>query len=278
MGLAYLILYGVYAFCVTLILILLFLLFKKGFVKTGSTAAIMVLLVGVYPAVTSTLEGNARATQAATLSFAPDSIDFTDKTVLFVESESSICGQDICAYGLRYGNLKTAYWTPITSPLGDDYEYASWPFDLIKDNGPFYRLGLINLEVDGPGFSLPDPVETLNTLPQVDYTVVADDSFFIHAYENQLGLAGKLPDSIRFSYMVYEGWPTPGQEPIARLLTVQYHTKPPFTWPVSTQFHYNPPLFTHRDQVRAWFCPTLLNSPFLDTEDCPKLAPQSSLP
>ena len=249
MGLAFAIIYGGYALLCAVVFCVLIFLFKKRFWKTFSVGVVVVLMGGTYPSVISQMEGAEKARRTAALSYAPQSIDFENKRVVFVESSSSICGLDICGYALRHGNLAEAYSTALY-PTDESFDGGDrWIFDIIEKEGVFHRVGLLNEE----GLFFPEPLEKLYERPEVDYTVVVEDGFFIHAYEDAFGLSGQVPDAVRFSYMVFEGWPKTGQQPIARLLTVQFHTKPAFIWPVSNDFHYSPELFVHQEQVQGWF-------------------------
>lgn len=249
LGLAYAIIYGGFAlFCACLFFVFLFLL-KKKFWKTFVLGASGVLFAGIYPAAVSQMEGYEKSRQAAALSYAPKNIDFKNKRVVFVESSSSICGLNVCGYALRHGNLAEVYSTDLY-PTDDSFDGgSSWIFDTIEKEGVFHRMEFLSEKNN----LFPEPIEKLYERPDVDYTVVVEDVFSIHAYEDAFELSGQLPDSVRFSYMVFEGWPKAGQYPIARLLTVQFHTKPAFIWPVSNDFHYSPELFVHQEQVQSWF-------------------------
>lgn len=247
----YAIVYGGYAlFCGVLLLLMVFLA-KKNYWKMFSLVMMGVLVAGVYPAAVSQIEASEKRRKAAALSFAPDRIDFKNKKVIFVESDSAICGSNVCSDAVLKGELDEVFSTSIYPSDRSFDGGATWPFDIIHEDGVFYRMGI--LESEPSGQRLADPLEKLESRPDVDYTVVSDDSFFVHAYEEAFGLSGQLPETVRFAYMVFEGWPQAGQEPIARLLTVQFHTEPFFIWPISTDFHYSPKLFVNEDRVRDWF-------------------------
>ncbi|SLN11015.1 hypothetical protein [Pseudooctadecabacter jejudonensis] len=267
MGLAYLIIYGGFALLVALVGIAILVALAKGYAKTGLAILAVALAVGIWPAVPSYFDAQSRRAGVEALSFAPGTIDFAGKTVIFVESGSTICGDNVCGHALRHGGLARAFWTG-SENLSYHHPDIAWPFDAIAQDPVIHEVEMTAPAEDANGFTYADPVAETRRLPDVDYTVLADESFIAFEYADAFGLAEKLPHTVRFAYMVFEGWPTAGQAPIARLLTVQFHQEPPFVWPVHTQFHYHPPLFENRDRVRAWFCDAPQDDAFFPPDPC----------
>lgn len=265
MGAAYAIIYLGYAACVVAAFVVIVFLFFKRFYALGAIALFAGLAFAILPAITSQIEGRRIAAAAAELSFAPDAIDFAGKRVVFAETEFTICDSGICDYALRHGGLAEVYWTPATN-LPYEAPDAAGPFAAMESLERFYRIELS--AVDEYGMRLPEPVAEGLARPEVDYTVLVDDSWLHGEYPQAFDVSADVSRTVRFMFAVYEGWPDDGQAPIARLLTAQYHTDPALIWPVSTDFNYAPPLFTHRDQVRGWFCAAPMPDPIFGPDAC----------
>lgn len=267
-AIAYLIIYGSFALFVLFVLGLAWVLLRKGYTRSGILVLSALFLAGVIPAALSQWETGKIAKAAAGASFAPDSFEFAGKTVIFAETASTICEADICGYALRHGGLSEVYWVGVNN-LSYTHPDLDWPFDAIAKDAVFYRMGLTDPQTSQSGLALPDPVAELRTRPDVDYTLLVDDSFVTLEYAQALGLSEDIARRVRFAFMVFEGWPEPGQAPVARLLTAQYSVDPYFLWPVSSRHTYSPPLFVHRDQTRSWFCAAPMDSVYFAADQCP---------
>jgi hypothetical protein len=267
-AIAYPIYYGGFALFVLAVLGGAWVLLRKGYTKSGLLVLAALFLAGVLPAALSQWETGKIAKAAQGASFAPDSIDFAGKKVIFAETAFTICEDDICGYAVRHGGLSEVYWVAANN-LKYTHPDLDWPFDAISKNVVFYRMGLTDPETSQSGLALPDPVAEMQTRPDVDYTVLVDDSFVTLEYAQAFGLPEDIARRVRFSFMVFEGWPEPGQAPVARLLTAQYSVEPYFLWPVSSRHTYSPPLFDHRNQVRSWFCAEPMDSVYFGADQCP---------
>lgn len=266
-AIAYLILYGGFALFVLAMLLLAWVLIRKGYKILGCLVLVGLVAAGVIPAAKSQWHTARIGAAVQAASFVPETLDFAGKRVIFVETESTICGRDICDYALRHGGLAEVYWAAADN-LRAGHPELSWPFQAIAAGREVHRVALTDPEISDSGLALPDPVSQSTEIPQVDYTVLTDDSFLTLDYAEAFGLPEDLARRIRFSYMVFEGWPEPGQTPILRLLTAQYSVEPYFIWPVSSRHTYDPPLFVHRDRLRSWFCAAPMKSAYFPAEQC----------